>query len=265
MYRLYPRISKPTASRLATDRAKLDVIQLITLSEDFTHPEVWFAPTGGNRVDNTELAHLQQSTRNLAGEFGYPAPVANKDVGDFDKHLGQFLHEEMGIYPAEAANIEMWFYLTTILLPDVVRWRFFRSDGGTSLERYIGSARGLRRNMFGRLWWRAHLFYYAQNPDDPYLLLGVLSEDDQIQISERPSISGNPRLAKEIAISYLTIQRVIQRNHIEVERRMVLRDALKRISRILPITMLDMLDETESQQVFDDIFRASLAWLTKQT
>lgn len=247
-----------TATQLATERAKLDVEALVKLSEEINHSELWFSPIGGNRISELDLLELQNSMRELAGEYGYPVSLSPKDAGDFDKHCAQILHQNMRIHPAEAANLEIWMYMTTLLLPDVVRWRFMNSGGSTSIDRFIGSARGLRRNAFGRMWWRAHLFFYSQNPDDPYLLLSVLSEDDQIQISERPSLSGNPRLAKEVAVAYLTAQRHVDRNYIDVNRRQMLRESLKRISRIIPITMLDMLSESDSQKVFDEIFQASI-------
>jgi hypothetical protein len=181
-----------------------------------------------------------------------------KYAGAFDKACARILYEKMQLQPVEAASIGIWMYFTVILLPDIVRWRFFDPNEATSIERFIGSGRGLRRNTFGRLWWRAHLFYLPTNQDDPYLLMSALTEDDQIQISERPSLSGNPRMAREVAVGYLTAQRIIQRRGLILERRLLLRDTLKRLSRLIPITMFDMLDENESQQVIDSIFHQAL-------
>ena len=258
MYYLYPRISKTYAVQLAKERVTLTVEELSQLSQEFSETNSWYAPVGGLRIDNAGLLEIQRLLRKIAADYGYPSVLRSKDSGSFDKDCAKTLYENMRIHPLEASSLGLWMYLTVVLVPDLVRWRFSFGNEATSLDRYIGSARGLRRNMLGRLWWRSHLFYYALNRDDPYVLLSVLSEDDQIQISERPSLSGNPRLAKEVAIGYLTAQRIVERQRLTVERRLVLRDALKRLSRIVPITMLDMLDEDESQRVIDGIFRQSI-------
>lgn len=262
MLLLYPRLPKLMALELAVQRAELSVKALVELSTNLQHPSIQFAPSGGTRVTEEMLRELQTNLREIASRYGYPSRLRMKDSGDFDKSCARFLYEKMGIKPVEASNIGMWVYLTVVLLPDVVRWRFFDPNGATSLERYIGSARGMRRNAFGRMWWRAHLFYLPINQDDPYLLIGALTEDDQIQISERPSLSGSPRLAREVAVSYLTIQRFVQRQGLIIDRRVVLREALKRLSRLIPITLLDMLDEKESQQVIDNVFRQTVESIT---
>ncbi|GAB4523345.1 MAG: hypothetical protein OHK0046_36920 [Anaerolineae bacterium] len=258
MYYLYPRIPKPYAVQLADHRANLPIQALIDLSENIDHPNLRFAPTGGTRIDEIGLRNLQMLIRQTAAYYSYPSALRLKDAGVFDKNCAKVLYENMHIHPVEASSLGIWMYLTVVLLPDVVRWRFSAGSENTSMERFIGSARGLRRNAFGRLWWRSHLFYYAVNKSDPYVLLSALTEDDQIQISERPSLSGNPRLAKEVAVSYLLAQRDIERQGLQIDRRAVLRDALKRLSRIIPITMLDMLDESESQQVINTMFRQAV-------
>jgi hypothetical protein len=254
---LYPRLPKLKAVELATERSTLPIDILVELSENLDHPNLGYAP-GGTRISEAELRNIQFSIRHTASIYGYPSPLRIKDISNFEKACGRFLYETMHIQPVEASSLEIWMYLTVILLPDIVRWRFRDGEEPTSLERFIGSGRGLRRNAFGRLWWRSHLFYLPTNHDDPYLLLSTLTEDDQIQISERPSLSGNPRLAREVAVGYLTAQRFVKRKRLNVDRRLLLRDALKRLSRLIPVTMLDMLDEHESQQVIEDIFHQSI-------
>lgn len=253
MYYLYPRISRVLALQIAHPASISSIETLVNNSVALDHSDIWFGPTGGNRVTFEYLKELQFSIRELAGEYGYPITLSNS-INEFDKRCASFIYENMQTHPSEASNLEIWMYMTTILLPDVVRWRYTSADGTTSVERYIGSSRGLRRNMFGRLWWRAHLFYYPQNPEDPFILLSALTEDEQAQITERPSLSGSPKLTKEIAIAYLKVMQIIERKHINITRRNVLREALKRISRLMPLTMLDMLDEQESQPVFDEVF-----------
>jgi len=165
----------------------------------------------------------------------------------------------MGISPNEAANLGIWTHLTCVLLPDIVRWRFF--DEKTSEERFIGSARGLRRNTFGRLWWRAYLLYEPTNPKDPFSLLNYFGEDDLVQITERPSLAGSPALIKQILLSFLTATTALKLSGTDknIKDRRLLRDVVKRIRRLLPIIVFEALDQNTLKNLIDELFIKSIA------
>ncbi|HEY9265299.1 MAG TPA: hypothetical protein VIQ11_11895, partial [Mycobacterium sp.] len=74
---LYPRLSSVVAEQLYADAGNL--------SPALEHRSQIFAPVGGRRATTDDLAALRSSVRDLAGEFGYPEPLANRDIRAFDR------------------------------------------------------------------------------------------------------------------------------------------------------------------------------------
>lgn len=248
---LYPRLPLYVASSLASENATRSVEDLRTLSRSTEHPTVWYAPTGGHKVTGSHLRQLQNSVRELAKGYGYPGSSSVDEWTGFDASCGGHLHAEMGLAPSEASHIGVWWFITCVLLPDIVRWRF-PGNGETALERFIGSSRGMRRNAFGRLWWRAFLLN-EPSKDKPYGLLSMLTEDELVQITERPSLAGSPRLAKEIANAFLRAQDY-GRN---ISRREIIRDGIKRIRRMYSMISFELLEDDELRESIDGAFVSS--------
>lgn len=245
---LYPRLPKYIAPILAKNRAAKSLDELRRLSA-VEHGAAWYAPTGGNRVDKERLKQIQGMIQDCADRFEYPNGIDVSTRQKFDAECAVILHQNMGITPSEAANLEVWTFMTCIMLPDIVRWRFPGDQSRTNVERFIGSARGLRRNAFGRLWWRAYLLCQP-SADEPYWLVEQLNEDELVQITERPSLAGSPVLAQQICTSFLTASELCP----DVPRRELLRDTVKRLRRLLPILSFDVMDEELLQRTVDQMF-----------
>jgi hypothetical protein len=255
---LYPRLPMRIAQELAEDRANRSPAELRSPNGELDHPAVWYAPTGGNRVDEKTLREIQHLVRDCADRLEYPAPVDDLQRHRFDAECAVILYENMGIGPAEAAQLGVWAFMTCIMLPDIVRWRFPGEAEKTPIERFIGSARGLRRNTFGRLWWRAYLLCLP-DAEKPYELLSRLSEDDLVQITERPSLAGSSALVRQVCISFLQTVELDS----QMPRRELIRDAVKRVRRLLPMISFDMLDRSQLQDMIDEIFLNSAAALAE--
>lgn len=246
MYLLYPRLPLATAEKLACELASLPIRDLSALS-GLTHDSVQYSPTGGNKVQLSQMQKLQHSIRECAQINGYPEFSDEDECRTFDIQCSVTLHQNMFIHPSEASHREVWVFMTCILLPDIVRWRF--PGESTSLERFIGSDRGLRRNTFGRLWWRAFLLYQPQWKDS-YALLHELVEDDLVQVTERNSIAASPTLLSTFCISFL---HAVNR-YDNVPRRMLIREAAKRLRRLLSLVSFDALDATMVSTIINDLF-----------
>jgi hypothetical protein len=65
---LYPRLPKLQAEELAAQRAVLSIEELIELSRNLVHPNVWFAPTGGAEITEDRLIELQAIIRETASQ-----------------------------------------------------------------------------------------------------------------------------------------------------------------------------------------------------
>lgn len=248
---LYPELPGPVAEGL-TDR-------LVSLSLDEARQEsnIWhsaatYAATGGNRADPRALRLLQQAMRETARQYGYPDQPGARQKRDFDAVSSKLLHERMYLTPSEASKAGVWNFITCVLLPDIARWRFPGANDVTSRERFLGKNRALR-NTFGRVWWRAHILYQP-GAENPYELLDHLGEDELVQIMERPGIAGSPVLAKQICQSFLAACRIDSRISNTSE---LLRDAMKRLRRLLPLVSFDALDENGLRQLIDAIFAES--------
>jgi len=246
MYWLYPRLPLPSAEALVMKMAVLTVEELVSLSA-LTHEAVQFAPTGGNKISSQGLGGLQEKVRDCAGQNGYPDPITDDLLRQFDVQCGVLLHQNMYLHPSEASHLEMWAFLGCVLLPDIVRWRF--PGERTSKERFIGEDRGLRRNTFGRLWWRAYLLHQP-NWTDPYDLFKYLFEDDLVQITERNSIAASPMLASAFCLSFL---RAVEQ-YDSIPRRLLMREASKRLFRLLSMISFESLDEDALRNHMDNIF-----------
>jgi hypothetical protein len=254
-YLLYPRLPLPVAQTLAAERASMPAVLLESLSS-LCHEAAQFAPTGGNKVPPQNLQQLQKRVRECAALHGYQEKIDADSSRNFDAACGILLFENMHLYPSEASHIEMWTFMTCVLLPDVVRWRF--PGEITPTERFIGSDRGLRRSAFGRLWWRVYLLHQP-GWDNPYELLNWLVEDDLVQITERNSIAANPELVKLFCLSFV---RAVGRSR-HVPRRMLMREAVKRVRRLLSIICFSSLDARMVQAVVDGVFNDTIEVLSQ--
>jgi hypothetical protein len=253
---LYPRLPLYVSTQLAYECGRSSIEQLAKDSRT-EHDAVWFAPTGGNRVRKEQLSELRSKILDCAKANGYPAETSNDQVRKFDDQCGVILLENLHMSPSEASHLEVWTFFCIILLPDIVRWRFPGSP--TPPSRFIGSDRGLRRNTFGRLWWRTFLLHDLDR-HDPYELVFRLSEDELVQITERPSIAANPRLARMFAERYLHLTN----SQAELVKRDVMRDTAKRLRRLLPLLSFDALDSTDLVSVLDELFTATTATLVRE-
>lgn len=262
---LYPRLTFSAAQEIARQKAALDPVILRETHQGnnaVVDDSALYAPTGGHRINVQQLKELRSIVRQCADELGFPALPDVETRQNFDTRCSILLHQHMGISPSEAGSLGVWAHLTCILLPDIVRWRF--GGEATSEERFIGSARGLRRNTFGRLWWRAYLLY-EPSWDEPFYLLGQFGEDDLVQITERPSLAGSPRLAKQILVSFLEVSRILRESggETEIRDRQLLRDVVKRVRRLLPIIMFEALDSASLKTLIDDLFVKSIQSLQR--
>jgi hypothetical protein len=245
VYYLYPRlpqhIAQWTAEALVTQTAA-------SLKDGWgtSHESVTFAPTGGNRITPEQLNLLRGAVLAVAQRYGYPDTSDKNSARTFDVECAIVLHETMRLHPSEASHNEVWSFLGCVLLPDVVRWRF---DDSTDTVRFVGRERGMRRHAFGRLWWRAYLACNLRWKE-PYILLHRLNEDDLVQVTERSSIAVRPALFRSFCVSFA----MATKNHAELPRRDLMREASKRMYRLLSLTAVEALNEGELRTLTDDVF-----------
>jgi hypothetical protein len=192
--RLLPRLPAVNGRRLLANpgvSAGVDPEMLRSAAEPF----VSWAASGGHRATRGELDSLRDQICSVAAECGWPASSGQAARARFDARLGAALVESIRLPVAEALRDDVWSWVAIALVPDVSLWRF----DAAAPERFLGG----RRNTLQRLWLRARVFDRGVEADDRWGLLELLTEDAMVQITERPSIGADPRVATAIAEAWV--------------------------------------------------------------
>ena len=209
-------------------------------------------PTLGHPAQNSDLESLRDRLEVIARMGGYPdkAPSRGSHACRLvDLEWSICLAEHLPVSPQQAFNSGMWNFITSALVPDLVKWRWGR-DGG-SLERWIGAGHG-GRNCFGRLWRRA--WTLKDDAPDPYWMVRLLVEDEFVQIFERTALAGCRPLAREVARTHLANLELMDRPRTEC-----MRDLARQLLRIGAFVEFDALDPEALKTVVGmcarDLFR----------
>jgi hypothetical protein len=233
---IYPRLDASAARQLLSDRVGLDLLELRELAST-SHPEAAPAPTGGHPVDEKLLLELQTEVRNVASDSGFPKRLKRGKEQAFDRPCGSALFGKMGIVTADAADEGVWTFLTLVLLPEIGPWRFPDQDENRML--------GRPRNVLRRLWWRA----WAFGGDLDFAPTGCkpLGEDEFVQIMERPSLGGNPRVASAIRDALWRAES----NGSTVSRSELMRQLTRRVRATRSHIALDSLTDPQLDELLD--------------
>jgi len=230
---LFPLLPHHVALQIAETARSASVASLAEGAAT-EHSACIYTPTGGARVSKAGLTKLRNDLLELATSAGYPEIPTQQQAALFDVEATIVLSRQMPIAPAEAAKGGVWEFLSCVLLPDIVRWRFSGTGPITSIERFVAG----RRNTCQRLWWRAyHLSSRMEAGSQLSGLLRSLGEDELVQLMERPSLAGIEGLCGAIADGFLTISA----QHPDLTRRELIREAQKRFLRLSSFLWLESL------------------------
>lgn len=238
---LLPRLSRLGARRLAED---LGDSYSTAAARSFlsNHSSLGgFGASGGLR-DPRSFEALADRLREIAVKCNMPSPPGTTAKAVFDRDAAIVLGECSILMSAEALRDDVWAYLATVLLPDVVRWRF----GKAPAERFSGGV----RNTFQRLWMRAWALDLGEGNLERWTLLRGLSEDAHVAIFERPSVGGNAILAKACATEWLRVSQEIGRSAMEE----VMRRAIKVLRLKHQVIDISVLSEEQVEENVREAF-----------
>lgn len=200
-----------------------------------------FAATGGTRITPGQLSGLRDAFESLAAEHGFGAPSNRQGLARFDAMTAAWLATAEVLDSGEALRDDVWNFIGAVLAPDIVHWRF-----GVARERYIGGV----RNTYQRLWMRGRALDRGVQHAERWKLLDELTEDALVQITERPSIGGDPTLALAISEAWVRASR----HHGKTAMEPIMRRAVLRIRIRNEIRNLSELPEEELVQLLDETF-----------
>ena len=191
---LLPRLPAAAAEILLNQHMSDGFAAWSGFKPDDLPTSVRFAATGGARVVPHELAALRERILKIARSNGLGTPDVRATYASFDAELAAVLTDDPLFASGEALRDDVWTFVGTALAPDIVHWRF-----GPARERYLGGV----RNTFQRLWMRGRAIDRGANHSERWKLLEELTEDALVQITERPSLGGDPVLATAIAEAWV--------------------------------------------------------------
>ncbi len=148
----------------------------------------------GRLVREEELDALRRGLVRLAEACGFPGRSGPAAKAAFDAATAEWLIVHGPVPFAEALRDDVWTWLSTALMADVCAWRFEDRPA----ERFLGGV----RNTLQRLWLRGSALDRGKAHPDRWGLLRQLSEDAMVQITERPGLAGDSRVAHAIAESW---------------------------------------------------------------
>lgn len=232
-----PRIAKHSATELLKAHLSEGLAEIASRMPDRT-PTVTYTPVGGQRIEPRRLEQLRDDILRLASEHGMPNRISEPSI--FEGRAARLLREALPMSPNEAAHEEVWSYLTCCWLLDVAVWRF---GVDADERRFIGN---VNRNTFRRLWWRAEIL-------GPEIDLTKLGEDELVNIMERPTIASDRRLARTVALEFLS--RVDE--GAADSRMQLMREAMKRLLRLTPLVAFQALTDDQMRAVVEHCFTAA--------
>ena len=246
---LFPHLLSLTAEKLVRERCEMSLSQLEAVA-GVRELSVEFTPIGGERVRSEALLELRSALSAIAVECGYPGSPNAQQAASFDSKAAVILMQRMQISASEASSHGVWTFITCLLVPDLVRWRFMQATNASLTERYLGG----RRNAFQRLWWRAYLLGHgapeSATPVDR--LLEELGEDELVQLAERPRLAGISGLSVAVAEQLLAASR----RYPTLARRTLIREAQKRLLRLTAFIAFEALAPTDVSATVSSVFDA---------
>lgn len=252
---LYPQLPRMIdTERRAIELARMD-IEACRQVRDTSHPKEIYSPYKGVRAKKSHLEEIADRLTSIAEDYGYPEERENTRESDIK--MGIALTELMQITPVEASNLDVWHFMTCVLVPDLVAWRFPFHAGQDAqavpnLERWM-TIRRRERNCFGRLWWRIYTLR-VEGVKKSYELVEALLEDEFIQIMERPLLRGYRELMEE------TVRMLLKTGDglVGITRADLLREVLKRLMRLGSIVDFHALDRDQLMEMLQEMFSQAL-------
>lgn len=188
-----------------------------------------FYATTPIRVDKKLLDDVRRSVVELAHQHGFPHERRQRAVPTFDQELAVLFSRSVPMLPVEAADEEVWAFITLSVLPDVAVWRWPAQPGDpdrtlveetaeASTDSRAERLLGRRRGVFRQAWWRGYLL----GPDACL----QLDEDNFINLTDRVSLTGYRLIGDRVTRAHL--ERIGRGAY---DRRFALRRALVLIGR----------------------------------
>lgn len=204
-----------------------------------------YAASGGSKAGTCAI-NIGKELKAIAMTVGFPTETSSSARAQFDQEAAIYLGQLVELQSGEALRNDVWAFLATVIVPDIVCWRFSKR----SHERFAGGV----RNTLQRLWARGVGLDRGLDHPDRWGLLRALTEDSMVQIFERPSISNSRELTMALAEGWIFASTQNKKGNMED----IMRTAVKMLRLRNQIIDLACLEQDELSGIVNDIFERSM-------
>ena len=207
---LLPQLPSIKAKVILEDIASKSNCETLDPKGNFKVEGIFYVPTGGQIINDENLEKLRNNVLEKAKEYGFPS-TNQKSFLEFEYEVAKILSNWSYLWidgepSGESFRNDFWSYLSIVIMPDIVSWRWgFPPEGEPTKSwsvRFIGGG----RNAFQRIFRRILSLDRGPSHEDRFGLIRELKEDDFSNILERTSLGSNSRIAIPLAEEYLAMR-----------------------------------------------------------
>lgn len=236
----FPRIDEYSAIKITEELIHKSVAEASVMAA-VSHPDAYYYPTASVQVSESTLREFRREVMKVAEELNFPNTLNPERARKLDQKLSGILFNKLDLIPAEAANPEVWNFLTLVVLPDISKWRFPNEKKILDYNRWLGED----RNVLRKLWWREATLGNDLNRH--------LGEDEAVGIMERPLLAGQTNVARAMVKALLKVEEEFP----GTARSKLLRVGAVNLRRYVPFTAFEFFSEKQIDEFVLSVFRSS--------
>ena len=254
---LLPQLPSIKAKVILEDIASKSNCENLDPKGNFKVEGIFYVPTGGQIINDENLEKLRNNVLEKAKEYGFPS-TNQKSFLEFEYEVAKILSNWSYLWidgepSGESFRNDFWSYLSIVIMPDIVSWRWgFPPEGEPTKSwsvRFIGGG----RNAFQRIFRRILSLDRGPSHEDRFGLIRELKEDDFSNILERTSLGSNSRIAIPLAEEYLAMRQ--RRKDMKASNQLkIYREATKDLRSYGVVQSLDLIDENNLKELISEVF-----------
>ena len=254
---LLPQLPSIKAKVILEDIASKSNCETLDPKGNFKVEGTFYVPTGGQIINDENLEKLRNNVLEKAKEYGFPS-TNQKSFLEFEYEVAKILSNWSYLWidgepSGESFRNDFWSYLSIVIMPDIVSWRWgFPPEGEPTKSwsvRFIGGG----RNAFQRIFRRILSLDRGPSHEDRFGLIRELKEDDFSNILERTSLGSNSRIAIPLAEEYLAMRQ--RRKDMKASNQLkIYREATKDLRSYGVVQSLDLIDANNLKELISEVF-----------
>ena len=254
---LLPQLPSIKAKVILEDIASKSNCETLDPKGNFKVEGIFYVPTGGQIINDENLEKLRNNVLEKAKEYGFPS-TNQKSFLEFEYEVAKILSNWSYLWidgepSGESFRNDFWSYLSIVIMPDIVYWRWGFPPAGEPTKSWSVRFIGGGRNAFQRIFRRILSLDRGPSHEDRFGLIRELKEDDFSNILERTSLGSNSRIAIPLAEEYLAMRQ--RRKDMKASNQLkIYREATKDLRSYGVVQSLDLIDANNLKELISEVF-----------